>query len=318
MTAGYVEYSVCSDIEAFFKKTPASRLICDARARELAGGRVIPVDIQGACSYTVYAGFELEYIVQFRLESLALRTDVASLATIVYGSLVPKTSFEGKIGEGGQEPLYVYLMTRVRGLTHLYFILLHGFPEDSPDNLLWRKNLIGDIAHFMALSWKSPQPPVIQICIDSIDDIMSLPMVLVHQDFGSCNIIVEEETCHLVGVIDWAEAEVHPFGLNLYSIQSLMGKLHLRNGWTLFRDCNTLQGVFWERLEREVGGLSASQLQAIKLARILGLLLWRGFTSRLANEPEPTPIGGDEDGRYNMMSLDAFLINLQTRFDSFK
>ncbi|KAI0423424.1 hypothetical protein F5Y09DRAFT_327381 [Xylaria sp. FL1042] len=347
MVTTYKEYSVCSDIEAFFKKTSASRLICDARARELAGGRVIPVDIQGACSYTVYAGFELEYVVQFRLESLAPRADVASLATVVYGSLVPKMSFEGKIGEGGQEPLYVYLMSRVRGLTHLDFILLHGFPEDSPDNLLWRKNLIGDIAHFMALSWKSPQPvsleyrsnlrhtyirdllllrsalpsrfqPIIQICIDSIDDIMSLPMVLLHQDLGSCNIIVEEATCHLVGVIDWAEAEVHPFGLNLYSIQFLVGKLHLRNGWALFGDCNTLQGVFWERLEREVGGLSASQLQAIKLARVLGLLLSRGFTSRLANEPEPTPIRDDEDGRYNMMSLDGFLTNPQTRFDSFK
>ncbi|KAF2969721.1 hypothetical protein GQX73_g3865 [Xylaria multiplex] len=256
-------------------------------------------------------------------------------------------SFEGKIGEGAQEPLYVYLMSRVRGLTHLDFILLHGFPEDSPENILWRKNLIGDIAHFMALSWENPQPvsleyrsnlrhtyvrdllllwsalpprfqPITQTCVDSIDDIMSLPMVLLHQDLGSCNIMVEEATCHLVGVIDWAEAEVNPFGFNLYSIQSLMGKLHLRNGWTLFGDYNTLQDIFWERLEREIGGLSASQRQAIKLARILGLLLTRGFTSRLANEPEPTPISDDEYGRYNMMSLDAFLINPQTRFDSFK
>ncbi|KAI0399816.1 hypothetical protein F4802DRAFT_533771 [Xylaria palmicola] len=347
MVTMYKEYSACSEIEAFFEKTLASRPICDARARELAGGSVIPVDIQGACSYTVYAGFGLEYVVQFRLESLALSADVASLATEVYGPLVPKISFEGKIGEGEQEPLYVYLMSRVYGLTHLDFILAHGFPENSPDNLGWRKNLIGDIAHFMAISWKSPQPispeyrnnmrhtyirdlillrsalpsrfqPIIQICIDSIENIMSLPMVLLHQDLGSCNIMVDEATCHLVGVIDWTEAEVHPFGFNLYSIQSLMGKLHLRNGWTLFGDHKTLQSIFWERLERDVGGFSTNQLQAIELARVLGLLLSRGFTSRLANEPEPVPIGDDEDGRYNMMSLDGFLINPQTKFDSFK
>lgn len=160
--------------------------------------------------------------------------------------------------------------------------------------------------------------PIAQACIDSMDDILSLPMVLLHRDFGSCNIMVDEATCHLVGVIDWAEAEVCPFGLNLHSLQSLTGKLHLRNGWTRFGDYDTLQDVFWETFKREVGGLSDDQLRTIKLARALGLLLSRGFTSRLANEPEPVPIGDDEQGRYNMMSLDGFLINPQIKFDGFE
>lgn len=151
-----------------------------------------------------------------------------------------------------------------------------------------------------------------------MDDILSLPMVLFHRDLGSCNIIVDEATCHLVGVIDWAEAEVGPFGLNLHSLQSLTGKLHLRNGWTRFGNYDTLQQIFWERLNQEVGGLSDDQFRSIKLARILGLLLSSGFTSRLANEPEPVPIGNDEHGRYNMLSLDGFLINPQTKFDDFE
>lgn len=143
-------------------------------------------------------------------------------------------------------------------------------------------------------------------------------MVLLHRDLGSCNIIVNEATCHLVGVIDWAEAEVCPFGLNLHSLQSLAGKLHLRNGWTRLGDYDALQDIFWERFEQGAGGLSSDQLQAIKLARVLGLLLSRGFTSRLANAPEPKPLSDDEYGRYNMMSLDGFLINPQTRFDGFE
>ncbi|KAK3937837.1 hypothetical protein QBC46DRAFT_266659, partial [Diplogelasinospora grovesii] len=141
---------------------------------------------------------------------------------------------------------------------------------------------------------------------------------LLHGDFGSCNIMVDEGTCHLVGVIDWAEAEVCPFGLSLHSLQSLTGKLRLRDGWTRFEDYDTLQNVFWERFKQEVGGLSDDQLRTIKLARALGVLLSRGFTSRLANEPEPAPIGGDERGRYNMMSLDGFLVNPQTKFDGLK
>lgn len=141
-------YCVDSEIEAFFTKTSATRRACDTRAKELVGGgEVVPVDVQGACSYTVYAGPELEYVVQFRLESLALKTDITSLATEIYGSLVPKVSFEGKLGDdGGKEALFVYLMTRVRGRTHLDFVLAHGFPENSPDIFAWRKNLMGDIA----------------------------------------------------------------------------------------------------------------------------------------------------------------------------
>lgn len=101
MTATYSEYSVDVEIDAFFQKTSATRAACDSRASELAGGRVVPVDVQGVCSYFVYAGPDLEYIVQFRLESLALKNEVASLATEIYGSLAPRLSFEGKVGETG-------------------------------------------------------------------------------------------------------------------------------------------------------------------------------------------------------------------------
>lgn len=124
--------------------------MCDTKAVELAGGNAVPVDVQGACSYSVYAGPDLEYVVQFRLKSLALATKVTSLATEIYGSFVPKVTFEGKVGDDEKEPLYVYLMSRMRGMTHLDFILAHGFPENSPDNLVWRQNLIGDIAQYVS------------------------------------------------------------------------------------------------------------------------------------------------------------------------
>jgi hypothetical protein len=76
-----------------------------------------------------------------------------------------------------------------------------------------------------------------------------------------------------------------------------------------------LQKVFWEAFEEEIGGLPDAQRRAIKLARVLGLLLSSGFTSHLASEPEPRPIGDDEYGRYNLLSLDGFLINPETKFD---
>ena len=97
-------------------------------------------------------------------------------------------------------------------------------------------------------------------------------MVLLHKDFGDCNIIVEEESCHLVGVIDWAEAEIGPFGTNLHSLQDLMSKLHLKNGWIRYEDYDDLVACFWETLDNELGGLDHDTTKAIKAARVLGLL----------------------------------------------
>jgi len=125
----------------------------------------------------------------------------------------------------------------------------------------------------------------IQVCLDSLDAIMSLPMVLEYQDLFSCNIMVDESTCHLVSVIDWAEAEICPSGFNLCSLQVITGKLHLRDSWTRYEDYDALQKTFWERFEQEVGGLSGQQIHAIKMARVLGVLLRYRFTRRLANEP---------------------------------
>ena len=64
----------------------------------------------------------------------------------------------------------------------------------------------------------------------------------------------------------------------------------------------------------EIGGLGEEEIQAIKSSRVIGLLLSRGFTSRLANMPWPEPIRDDESGPYNMLHLDGLLIAPATRF----
>jgi Ser/Thr protein kinase RdoA (MazF antagonist) len=156
---------------------------------------------------------------------------------------------------------------------------------------------------------------IIRATLASLGRISSLPMVLLHKDFGDCNIIVEEESCHLVGVIDWAEAEIGPFGTNLHSLQDLMSKLHLKRGWIKYEDYDDLTRSFWETFSDEVGGLSVDTTKAIKAARVLGLLRSWGFTSRLANEPKPVPIKDDDSGGYNMMILDGLLLNPATRLE---
>ncbi|KAI9803255.1 MAG: hypothetical protein M1825_002046 [Sarcosagium campestre] len=341
----YSEYRLDDALALFFSQTSASREACDAKAKDIVGGHVIPVTVQGACSYSVYAGPEFRFVVQFRLDSLMLNSDVTTLARKIYGSLVPSVSLHGRLGEEGENPLFVYVLNRIQGISHLDFVLANGFPNNTDQNFAWRKTLMTDFAHFFAVTWKSPQevdldyrenlrrkyvrdlnllihslPPrfqkFVQECLNSMNEILSLPMVLLHRDFGTCNIMVDEKSCHLAGVIDWAEAEICPFGQNLHSLQSFMGTLHLKNGWTRYDDYEALEVIFWSTFQDEVGGLSVEIVKTIKTARILGLLLSYGFTSRLANMPQATPIGDDETGRYNMLSLDGFLINTTTRFDN--
>ncbi|KAG9229005.1 hypothetical protein BJ875DRAFT_411631 [Amylocarpus encephaloides] len=337
-------YSLDTAITEFFSKTSTTRELCDSKAIDLAGGKIAPVEVQGNCSYSVYAGPKLEFVVQFRLKSLVLKTEIADLARKIYGSLAPSSSFHGEMGHSDKEPVLVYLMDRVQGISHLDFILSHDSPDNSDENFVWRKTLMKDVGHFFALSWKAPQEadlayrqnlrreyftdlqllldslparfhPSIQKCLDSIEEVLSLPMILLHRDFGTCNIMVDEKSCHLTGVIDWAEAEICPFGQNLHSLQALTGKLHLKNGWRQYKGYEALWDTFWSTFQSEVGGLSAETVKTIKIARTMGLLLSHGFTKRLANMTPATPIRDDEIGRYNMLYLDGFLINPSTRFN---
>lgn len=75
-------------------------------------------------------------------------------------------------------------------------------------------------------------------------------MVLLHKDFGVCNSMVNETSCNLVGVVDWAEAEVAPFGLNLHSHQRLISKVHLKNWLGQIRRLHHIGGFILEHVQQ--------------------------------------------------------------------
>lgn len=147
---GYPEYSLDSAIAEFFLKTSATHESCNAKAKELVGdGQVIPVYVQSNSSYTVYAGPELDHVVQFRLKSLSIEPEIEAVAREIYGSLVPASSFHGQLGDSDdndKEPLSIYVMKRMPGITYLDFILANGTPENSSSNCAWRKTLMADMA----------------------------------------------------------------------------------------------------------------------------------------------------------------------------
>ncbi|KAF2494029.1 hypothetical protein BU16DRAFT_590927 [Lophium mytilinum] len=278
----FEEYSRDAAIAEFFNQTCATRASCDNKALKLVGGKVVPVEVQGVCSYTVYAGPQLKYVVQFRLNSLKLDTKTATLATEVY---------EGD--ETGKGSLLVYVIDRTRGLRHLDFILEYGYPQNSESSLVARKNLTTDIARFMVRSWNAPQEVsseyrgmlaqkynsdrqllltalperfhvIIRTVLEHLDSLLSLPMVLLHRDFGTSNILVNDRL---------ATSPTNEIGKSL----------------------------------------TQETKKAIETSRVMGLLLSRGFTKRLANAAPSTPISDDSAGSYNMLFLDGLLLKSETK-----
>ena len=111
-------YSVESSIKDFFNtSTTATRAECDFKAASLVGGSVEPVPVQGMWSYTVTAGLQQEYVIQFRAEPSRLDMANVNIAMQVHASVVPKCNYYGRIG--GDHPLYIYVMDKCDGLSYI-------------------------------------------------------------------------------------------------------------------------------------------------------------------------------------------------------
>lgn len=113
--------------------------------------------------------------------------------------------------------------------------------------------------------------------LSSLDTILeSLPMVLTHTDLSETNFLVDESSGHLTGIIDWAGAEVLPFGFGLWGLESLMGYMDLHS-WSCYHGHADLRATFWtsfrSAIAEEVGALQG----AVDLARRMGILFRYAF-----------------------------------------
>jgi len=107
--------------------------------------------------------------------------------------------------------------------------------------------------------------------------IYAAPWVLAHGDIVSSNIMLDPSTGRLFGLVDWAEAEVLPFGICLYGLEEILGYM-TEAGFVYHEDAEQARSAFWMRLNEEIPDLSQKdRLTSINLSRKLGILLWHGF-----------------------------------------
>jgi len=161
-----------------------------------------------------------------------------------------------------------------------------------------------DFAKFYAASWKTPQSPAkdkIHLYTYKLKQLSSslpsrftkiientqknmcrminlVPWVLTHQDLSDMNILVDPDSGHITGVVDWADATIEPFGMALWGLESVLGYSGPA-GWSYFEnDSSRARALFWRTFLREIEySISDKCRSAIHEVKTLGVLLRYGF-----------------------------------------
>ncbi|XP_044718707.1 phosphotransferase enzyme family domain-containing protein [Hirsutella rhossiliensis] len=104
------------------------------------------------------------------------------------------------------------------------------------------------------------------------------PLVPNHTDLLENNIHVDPGTGAIVGICDWRDAEISPFGMSLGGLETMLGVRTMNeHGWSYFPNHNELREHFWTTFYQNLGATSEAQQQRIEVARLTGLFLANGF-----------------------------------------
>ncbi|KAF3039380.1 hypothetical protein E8E12_007427 [Didymella heteroderae] len=120
------------------------------------------------------------------------------------------------------------------------------------------------------------------ITLDNFCVLEDYPIVLNHGDLIPSNILVDEQTWEITGLVDWAEAEQLPFGTCLFGLEHLLGFVQLsspnstRPVFAYQEDAVRLRQLFWTTLISVVPELEGRQGE-VQAMRDMGVLLWHGY-----------------------------------------
>ncbi|RDW84570.1 hypothetical protein BP6252_02160 [Coleophoma cylindrospora] len=315
---------LAAQVDDFFLRSrlanPQHREDCfDFVRKSFPGKPVALAACQGYCSLTLFVGDAT--VVQFRPWSYRLDLTIANLAHDLYGSFAPETKYLTTLSASG---LLVYGMDRIDGISYKTLRV-------SKPSVEQRQMLCKDLAIFLSQSWNQSKqehvalgniglsivPRLKSLIMDlptrfqakakailrDIHRIEALPWVLTHGDVVASNIMVNAASGRLTGLVDWAEAEYLPFGVCMYGLEEVLGQM-TTSGFE-YRDEEVLRAAFWTELEAQIPALrERSTLEAVKLARDLGILLWHGIAFDDGQIDRVVQEGRDID---EIHRLDAFL-----------
>ncbi|KAK4198183.1 hypothetical protein QBC40DRAFT_205523 [Triangularia verruculosa] len=279
------------------------RLCFGTAIARFPGAMLVEPSSQGYCSYTLLNTSQ-QLVIQFRPEKHGIDLEIADLAREIHGSWAPVTKVLGSVGLSPRLDWYSHGLISGKTLADVVAGQKKGLDGTS---------LVRSLAVFFSQAYRRSSTGVrkvgrvgsslgerlvrlreglpvrfrrfVEVVLEGLEGVMEMPWVLTHGDFNADNVIVNVEKSkgelRLMGVVDWAEAEFLPFGTGLYGLWSILRCLDgLRpsdgeevGGRVKMRE------VFWSELEREVPKLKTDEdfRERVKLAELMGVLLWNGI-----------------------------------------
>ncbi|KAF0635838.1 hypothetical protein FPSE5266_11223 [Fusarium pseudograminearum] len=227
------------------RKSPSQKQ-CDDVARSISSASTVSsVESPGSMSYTVICsgcpGPQQDLVLSFREQGAMLDVDIVKLAKEIHGNLVPESTFHGNM-EGADPPLFIYSMPYLRGSSYTgvqpFWVELDSNVEST------QRAFVKDLARYFA---RFLSKSILSKLIEALPSIFAkdYPQVLTHNDFSVTNILVNEDTLKVTGIVDWSLASVMPFGLDL-DILFLATGFRTLHGWHDYGCKQQLQDVFWD------------------------------------------------------------------------
>ncbi|KAF2966703.1 hypothetical protein GQX73_g6875 [Xylaria multiplex] len=297
------------------RKSPSQKQ-CDEIAQTISGASTVSlVDSPGSMSYTVVCsgttGSRKDLIVSFREPGAVLDDEIIKLAKEVHGDLVPEPTYHGNM-EGADPPLFIYSMPCLQGSSYIKVMPFQTeMDSDERDkHTVFTKHL----ARYFAQCWLRPQLAsrhsqaeqqegirrrlarlmeelpssgllysTVSKLIECLPSLFSqnYPQVLTHNDLSVTNILIDENTFEIMGIVDWSLATVMPFGMDLDVVFLATGFV-TRDGWHNYAYKQLLQGAFWEEfwLVSGIGGDHQSGIKNLaqtagQIGAVLRLAFWR-------------------------------------------
>ncbi|KAJ2989334.1 hypothetical protein NUW58_g3519 [Xylaria curta] len=285
-------------IETFFERNaPVTQNQCNDEAQRISGQSVTPTACQGGTSYTVDAG---QVVVQFRAPSSPLDMIFMNSIEQAYPGFTPQHKDWGSFHN-----LHVYTMNNIGGLS---MYLARASLQRNNYELL--RNTIDSYARFFASAYHNTPRSInrpdrgrlfqsyssrlqqlrkglphrfhatLDILIPQLPSICNenWPLVPNHTDLLENNIHVDPDTGTIVGICDWRDAEISPFGMSLGGLETMLGVRTMNeHGWSYFTNHRELRDQFWTTFYHCLGAMSKAQQQCVEVARLTGLFLENGF-----------------------------------------
>lgn len=85
--------------------------------------------------------------------------------------------------------------------------------------------------------------------------------------------------CLLIGIVDWADAMIAPFGVSLASMEVVLG-IQTRTNWHFHPNHNSLRELFWKTFYQVTGHISKDDRRSIEVARLFGLFREYGLEEK--------------------------------------